>query len=73
MRELIRKGHPCDFVVASLDSRVLKGLRKIGFHWFDLGEAKYYLGSKTCPVGMRPTAHLADRFFGLTQKFKVSN
>lgn len=73
MRELIRKGHPSDFVVASLDSRVLKGLRKIGFHWFDLGEAKYYLGSKTCPVGMRPTENLADRFFGLTEKFKVSN
>ncbi|MGG7177120.1 hypothetical protein ACQPU1_06000 [Clostridium paraputrificum] len=37
-------------MVASLDSNVLEGLRKLGFNWIDIGESKSYLGSVTVPV-----------------------
>ncbi|MDP4143712.1 MAG: hypothetical protein Q8936_04415 [Bacillota bacterium] len=55
-KTLLREGiYGCskdDLFVASLDSRVLRGLKRLGFPWFDLNEPKHYLGSLTCPVAV---------------------
>jgi hypothetical protein len=69
-RELFKDGTLEDFVVASLDKRVLRGLRKIGFHWFDLQEPKHYLGSETCPVAMRPHEHVGGMFTDIIEDMK---
>lgn len=39
-----------DMIVACIDRRVLFGLRRLGFPFVELGAAKLYLGSLTCPV-----------------------
>lgn len=39
-----------DLLVASLDSRVLMGLRKLRFPWKTIAKPKEYMGSKTVPV-----------------------
>lgn len=51
--ELIGGGDKNDLILASLDSVVLKGLRKLGLNWYDIGEPKKYLGSITCPVALK--------------------
>lgn len=52
MTEFVANSNINDLFLASLDSKVLKRSRKLGFPWFDVGEAKEYLGSLTCPVAM---------------------
>jgi hypothetical protein len=69
-RELFKAGKPEDFVVASLDKRVLRGLRKIGIHWFDLQESKYYLGSETCPVAIKPLEHVGGIFTAVIEDMR---
>lgn len=39
-----------DMIVACIDRRVLLGLRRLGFPFVELGAAKQYLGSLTCPA-----------------------
>lgn len=52
MTEFVANSNINDLLLASLDSKVLKRSRRLGFPWFDVGEAKEYLGSLTCPVAM---------------------
>ena len=52
MTEFVANSNINDLFLASLDSKVLKRSRKLGFPWFDVGEPKEYLGSLTCPVAM---------------------
>jgi hypothetical protein len=52
LSELVGSSHINDLFLASLDSKVLAGTRKLGFAWYDIGEPKKYLGSQTCPVAV---------------------
>ncbi|MDQ0195675.1 hypothetical protein [Paenibacillus wynnii] len=72
-RELFKDALINDFAVASLDSRVLRGLRKMGFHWFDLQEPKYYLGSLTCPVALKAGEHIGGIFADIVKDMHNKN
>lgn len=52
MTEFVANSDINDLLLASLDSKVLKRSRRLGFPWIDIGEAKEYLGSLTCPVAV---------------------
>jgi hypothetical protein len=77
LSELVSSGNRNDLFLASLDSKVLNDIRKIGFDWYDAGEPKKYLGSTTCPVALSVSkidgkfsyGHLYNEFSRKTDSF----
>lgn len=72
-RELFKDGMINDFAVASLDSRVLRGLRKMGLYWFDIQEPRQYLGSLTCPVALKVSEHVSGIFTEMVNEMNYTN
>jgi hypothetical protein len=52
LKEFVFDSNKNDLLLASLDVRVLRGLRKIKWPWYDIGTPKHYLGSLTYPVAV---------------------
>lgn len=70
LTELIANSNRYDLFLASLDSKVLRKARKLGFPWRDIGKPKEYLGSLTCPVALTVSKVSGDLSYKHASKHK---
>lgn len=73
LTELIANSNRNDLFLASLDSKVLRRARKLGFPWHDIGKPKEYLGSLTCPVALTMSKVSGDLSYKHASKHKSIN